>query len=483
MSVNDFIDSLSCSEGDPVREWVRAIADLTVRLRVGYTSQDRPDGDPLCGNRGKSIPRVGTGWICDVDSEINEPCPCVYCDGHKVRKYWRFRVETAQHVVYDTEEAKRTRLDLFYDDETSRQDGKVVTVWALRVVRSYTENDRCRMECVTHDERIGEMVESLYRRWDSLTEGIRSRPIYSKKSSLLDRLREAEATRSRSRPIYSKKSSLLDLLREAVATRSRSRPIYFKKSSLLDRLREAVATRSRSRPIYSMKSSLLDRLREAVATRSRPIYSMKSSLLDRLREAEATRSRSRPIYSKKSSLLDRLREAVATRSRPIYSMKSSLLDRLREAVATRSRPIYSMKSSLLDRLREAVATRSRPIYSMKSSLLDRLREAVATRSKPIYSMKSQYYTLIISHPHGQAKKITLGKLRYTVKGGNSGYREYETATCPGSSGAPVFMLYTKGDDVFLHHGYLGYIHSGTQSSSVSTDQINYGHWDFVPLKR
>ena len=394
MSVNDFIDSLSCSEGEPVREWVRAIADLTVRLRVGYTSQDRPDGDPLCGNRGKSIPRVGTGLICYVNSVINEPCPCVYCDGQEVRKYWRFGVETAEHVVYDTEEAKRTRVDLFYDDETSRQDGKVVTVWALRVVRSYTKNDLCYMECVTHDERIGEMVESLDSRWDSLTEDIGSRPIYFKKSSLLDLLRKAEATRSRSRPIYSKKSSLLDRLREAEATRSRSRPIYSKKSSLLDRLREAEATRSRSRPIYSKKSSLLDRLREAVATRSR----------------------SRPIYSKKSSLLDRLREAVASRSRPIYSKKSSL------------------------------------------------------------SGEGQWYTLIISHPHGQAKKITLGKERPIVKYDYYGYGEYETATCPGSSGAPVFMLYTKGDDVFLLHGYYGYIHNGTQSSSVSTDQINFGHF-------
>ena len=302
MSVNDFIDSLSCSEGYQFREWVRVTADLTVRLRVGYTSQDRPDGDPLCGNRGKSIPRVGTGWIDSVNSEINEPCPCVYCDGQEVRKYWRFYVHTAQHVVYDTEEAKRTRLDLFYDDETSRQDGKVVTVWGLRVVVSYTEKDLCRMECVTHDERIGEMVESLYRRWDSLTEGIRSRPIYSMKSSLLDLLRKAEATRSRSRPIYSKKSSL--------------------------------------------------------------------------------------------------------------------------------------------------------------------------------SGEGQWYTLIISHPHGQAKKITLGKHR-PVKDDEPLYREYETATCPGSSGAQVFVLYTLGDDVFLRHGvywYLGYIHSGTQSSSVSTDQINYGHW-------
>ena len=276
MSVNDFIDSLPCSEGDPVREWVRVTADLTVRLRVGYTSQDRPDGDPLCGNRGKSIPRVGTALICYVNSVINEPCPCVYCDGQEVRKYWRFYVQTAQHVVYDTEEAKRTRVDLFYDDETSRQDGKVVTVWALRVDGSNTENDRCWMECVTHDERIGEMVESLVRRWDSLNEATRSTPIYSKKSSL--------------------------------------------------------------------------------------------------------------------------------------------------------------------------------------------------------SGEGQVYTLIISHPHGQAKKITLGKLRPPVKGGNSGYQEYETATCPGSSGAPVFELYTKGDDVFLRHSYHGYIHSGTQSSSVSTDQINYGHF-------
>ena len=203
MSVNDFIDSLSLSEGHLFCGWVRAAADLTVRLRVGFTSQDRPDGYPLCGVRGTSIPRVGTGWIDRVASEINEPCPCDNCDGQEVRKYWRLYVHTAQHVVYDTEEAKRTRVDLFYDDETSRQDRKVLHVWPLRVDWSNTEYDQCWMECVTHDERIGEMVESLVRRWDSLTEDIGSRPIYSKKSSLLDRLREAEATRSRSRPIYS----------------------------------------------------------------------------------------------------------------------------------------------------------------------------------------------------------------------------------------------------------------------------------------
>ena len=291
MSVSDFIDSLSCSDSqgnlDLVREWFRGAADLTVKLFVCYTSQDRPDGDPFCQYRGSSLPRVGTGRIYRVVSEINKPCPCDKCNGQEVRKYWRFSVWTAKHVVYDTEEAKKTRLDLFYDDETSHQDGKVVSVPALRVDWSNTKCDWCLMECVTHDEKIGEMVESLYRRWDSLDEVIESRP-----------------------------------------TR-----FYFNTSSLSDRPRE-----------------------------------------------------------------------MSTRGR-------------------------------------------------------------------------QFYTLIISHPHGQAKKITLGKQRKL-----QGYvQDYQTATCPGSSGAPGFELYTESDDAGLrHYSVFSYIHSGTrtqtQTSSVSTDQINFGYW-------
>ena len=305
MSVSDFIDSLSCSdpEGDLdlVREWFRCAADLTVKLFVCYTSQDRPNGDPFCQYRGSSLPRVGTGMIRHVDSEINKPCPCDKCNGQEVRKYWRFIVRTAQHVVYDTEEAKKTRLDLFYDDETSHQEGKVVSVPALRVVESSAKYDKCSMECVTHDEEIGEMVESLVRRWVSLDKAIRSR----------------------------------------------STPFYFNTSSLSDRPRE-----------------------------------------------------------------------MSTRER-------------------------------------------------------------------------QFYSLIISHPHGQAKKITLGKQRegkdFVLDDEVNVVREYQTATCPGSSGAPVFDVYTEVDDaglrhwVLLHYTLFSYIHSGThtptQTSSVSTDQINFGHWE------
>ena len=206
MSVSDFIDSLSCSDSegdlDLVRECFRVAADLTVKLSVCYTSQDRPDGYPFCQYRGSSLPHSGTGLIRRVDSEINKPCPCDKCNGQEVRKFWRFEVVTAQHVVYDTEEAKKTRLDLFYDDETSHQEGKVVSVPALRVDWSNTEYDQCRMECVTHDEKIGEMVESLYRRWDSLDKAIKSRstPFCFNTSSLSDRPREMS---TRERQFYS----------------------------------------------------------------------------------------------------------------------------------------------------------------------------------------------------------------------------------------------------------------------------------------
>ena len=126
-------------------------------------------------------------------------------------------------------------------------------------------------------------------------------------------------------------------------------------------------------------------------------------------------------------------------------------------------------------LTKAIESRSRPFYFNTSSLSDRPRE-MSTRGL-------QSYTLIISHPHGQAKKITLGEHR-GVK--DRVVLDYQTATCPGSSGAPVFDVYTEVDDAglrhwgFGHYNVFSYIHSGTrtqtQTSSVSTDQINFGHW-------
>ena len=115
------------------REWLNAAVDLTVRLRVNHASLGRPNNDEY---RGLNKLRVGTGFITCVRCEINKPCPCDMCDGSVVRKHWIFQIQTAQHVVYNTDEAKETKVDLFYDDEKSQQDGKVVSLWGKRVIRS-----------------------------------------------------------------------------------------------------------------------------------------------------------------------------------------------------------------------------------------------------------------------------------------------------------------------------------------------------------
>ena len=174
MSVQDFKDKyLPRVHTDKHRDVVRAMIDLTVRLRVYWTSPDRPDDDEFSNHRGAKNPRMGTGLISHVYDHVSgEPCPCGKCTGEITRKFWRFPVQTAAHVVYNTEEAKSTRVDLFYDDDSCKFDGRMVTVTPLRVVKIYHDRDVCHMECVTHDEALAERIKSL---WTSLHSGLTKR--------------------------------------------------------------------------------------------------------------------------------------------------------------------------------------------------------------------------------------------------------------------------------------------------------------------
>ena len=78
-------------------------------------------------------------------------------------------------------------------------------------------------------------------------------------------------------------------------------------------------------------------------------------------------------------------------------------------------------------------------------------------------------TLIVSHPHGQPKKITLGQGRYGVHP----VVEYNAATCPGSSGAPVFVFHTDPSNRRLNL-WIPTVHSGSFSSTSTQhqDQLN-----------
>ena len=91
------------------------------------------------------------------------------------------------------------------------------------------------------------------------------------------------------------------------------------------------------------------------------------------------------------------------------------------------------------------------------------------------------YALIISHPHGKPKMITVGKALTEIEKLKYGdfCIEYQTATCPGSSGAPVFPIYP--DPCYCRPASRYYrprlVHSGTfdRPSTSPRCRVNYGH--------
>ena len=163
ISTKDFKDNyLPKIKTKKHRDMFRAVLDLTVRLRVRWTSPGRPCNDVMQDYRGTDRLRLGTGLITFVsDPVLDKPCPCIECKGEITRKFWRLDVRTAHHVVYNTEEAKSTKVDLFYDSD--KLGGRMQTVKGLEVEQSDPDIDTCYMMCVTHDEALGEWIESALR--------------------------------------------------------------------------------------------------------------------------------------------------------------------------------------------------------------------------------------------------------------------------------------------------------------------------------
>lgn len=150
------------------REWLSSCIDLTVRLRVHYTSRARPADDQFAIVKGTKSRRTGTGFIHRVYApESAQPCPCVECDGKVVKKHWVFEVRTANHVIYNDEEARQTKVDLFLDDESCDTDEKLKSVWGVEAWLSGPKKDKCGMLCVTCDEDLGERLQSVRHCFDS----------------------------------------------------------------------------------------------------------------------------------------------------------------------------------------------------------------------------------------------------------------------------------------------------------------------------
>ncbi|GFS18959.1 hypothetical protein ElyMa_005019900 [Elysia marginata] len=162
-----FIDnSLPRLESDKKRKVFRSLIDLTIRLRVSRTSLGRPAGDEIATYRGTDTPRLGTGFICGSRRPVyDKRCFCRTCCGKIARKKWRFDVRTACHVVYNTEEAERTTIDLFYDDDMSDKDERMKFVYGAKMLESESDTDWCKLLFVTCDKHVGERIMSAVTCW------------------------------------------------------------------------------------------------------------------------------------------------------------------------------------------------------------------------------------------------------------------------------------------------------------------------------
>ncbi|RUS74882.1 hypothetical protein EGW08_017347 [Elysia chlorotica] len=138
-----------------VLESIQNVARSTGRIRVGYTSHDRPDDYPFAATRGSEVPHSGTAYVYRVTRGKGR-CPCPDVKGHEdaKKRWWKVNLQTACHVVFNTEEAKRSTVDLFYDDKTSIEDGRTRTLYGLEVSEQNQAGDRCELICVTHEKEL-----------------------------------------------------------------------------------------------------------------------------------------------------------------------------------------------------------------------------------------------------------------------------------------------------------------------------------------
>ncbi|GFO20969.1 hypothetical protein PoB_004747400 [Plakobranchus ocellatus] len=169
-------------DSDPeVAELVRQQIELTVRLRVRHTSKMRPDGYCFSNFRGRNVPHTGSGIVLATlykfpraveDNEAPYLCPCQDCDdavlpARRKLEWWSVQVQTAKHVVFDTEEAKTTTADLYLD--LPGQKGSKHQLHGLSAASTHIDGDIARIAMATHDEAVGQSLSGACKHFGILT--------------------------------------------------------------------------------------------------------------------------------------------------------------------------------------------------------------------------------------------------------------------------------------------------------------------------
>ncbi|XP_059160165.1 uncharacterized protein LOC131943878 [Physella acuta] len=178
VSINQLtIDHFPSGYND-VYQLTKALADLTVRIAVKFTSLERPelvpgteDPYPCSDTKGEDSLRIGTGRVWNAykyteGEDDYRTCPCPECDKSDTpRKEWsNIVVVTSRHVVYDLSEAKQTSCRLWFDEDSCPK----VIIHGWGIGGTSVKEDWCDLYCVTHDLSVGEKLEEMVGQFDSL---------------------------------------------------------------------------------------------------------------------------------------------------------------------------------------------------------------------------------------------------------------------------------------------------------------------------
>ena len=82
--------------------------------------------------------------------------------------------------------------------------------------------------------------------------------------------------------------------------------------------------------------------------------------------------------------------------------------------------------------------------------------------------------VVVSHPHGRPKQITIGRVKGADPSRPEALITYDASTCPGCSGAPVLAFYLEGSRTVNQ--------SSVHSRGNVTEGANQGSCIFVKLE-
>ncbi|KAK6975831.1 hypothetical protein BgiMline_022216, partial [Biomphalaria glabrata] len=179
-----------CLQDNDLYEFIKSMADLTVRVGVTMSSTQRPKFWPKTTHlypfyrmSDRINLRTGSGRVWYVnkfqDGVVQDggyrcsdykKCWCRKCEVSDLKSnvWWEFDIYTAAHVIFDDLEAIHTTLRLFYDTE----DSPVVTVDKVSVVNVNIEYDCCWLKCVTCDTILGKKLKEMWIHFKNVWENV-----------------------------------------------------------------------------------------------------------------------------------------------------------------------------------------------------------------------------------------------------------------------------------------------------------------------